>query len=81
MSVRFTKHALSVMNERGLPVEWAEATITAADWIEPDAENPVLTRSFKTLPQAGGRIMRVVHRPDNGDILVITAFLDRGAKR
>lgn len=81
MSLRFTNHARHVMSERGLPVEWAERTIAEPEWTEPDAEDSALTRSFKTIPEAGGRVMRVVHRDDNGDILVVTAFLDRGAKR
>lgn len=81
MGVRFTKHAMLAMAERELPAEWAALTITAPDWIEPDGENPALTRSFKRIPQAGDRVLRVVHRDDGGDILVITAFLDRGAKR
>lgn len=81
MTIRFTKHALTVMEERGIPAEWVEMTLAAPEWSEPDVENPALTRSFRSIPQAGGRVMRVVHRPENGDILVITAFLDRGAKR
>lgn len=80
MTIRFTKHALHVMVERELSAEWAEQTVTAPDWTEPDAENLALTRSFKRIAEAGHRVLRVVHRPDGADTLVITAFLDRGAK-
>ena len=45
----------------------------------PDPRDPTLTRSFKAIPNFGHRVLRVVHRPDGDDILVITAHLDRGA--
>lgn len=66
MGVRFTKHAMLAMAERELPAEWAALAITAPDWIEPDGENPALTRSFKRIPQAGDRVLRVVHRRRRG---------------
>ena len=81
MRIRLTKHAELTTSERMLPLDWVTLTVQAPDWTEPDPETPALTRSFKIIPEAGNRVLRVVHRPDNGDILVITAFLDRGAKR
>jgi hypothetical protein len=47
---------------------------------QPDPGNPEVLRSFKRTEDAGGRIIRVAHRARAEDILVITAFLDRGAK-
>ena len=46
-----------------------------------DPSDPSLTRSYRAIPQFGGRILRVVHRPDDDDIFVVTAHWDRGGKR
>lgn len=81
MTIRLTKHAALTTAERELPLEWIVRTVENPEWTNADPENPALTRSYRTVQEAGGRVLRVVHRPDNGDILVITAFLDRGAKR
>jgi hypothetical protein len=40
----------------------------------------VKEHSYRRIPQMGGRVLHVVHRPDNGDTLVITAYLVRGAR-
>jgi hypothetical protein len=42
--------------------------------------DPTLTRSFKAIGEAGGRILRVVHRGDGNDIAVVTVHFDRDAK-
>jgi hypothetical protein len=68
------------MQERGIALSWIEATVTSPDKVEPDPD-PALTRSFKAIVDFGGRILRVVHRQDGADILVLTAFFDRGARR
>ena len=79
--IRYTAHARTTIAERGLASDWVERAIEHPDWTEPDVGNPALTRSFKGIVEAENRVLRVVHRPDGADILVITAFLDRGAKR
>ncbi|HYF85871.1 DUF4258 domain-containing protein [Azospirillum sp.] len=80
MMIGFTAHARLTIQERGLALEWVERAILDADRIETDPSGPEVCRSFKRIPEAGDRIIRVVHRRDGADILVITAFLDRGAK-
>jgi len=39
-----------------------------------------VTLSFRAIPEFGGRVLRVAHRSDGDDVLVITAFFDRGAR-
>jgi len=79
--VRLTGHARERVDAGEVRVEWIEATIHGADWTTPDPKRPGITRSFKSIAAFGGRILRVAHRPDDGHILVVTAFFDRGAKR
>ncbi len=46
----------------------------------PDPRHPGVELSFKAIPERGGRILRVAHRPDGADVIVLTAFFDRGVK-
>lgn len=80
MPIRLTAHAHLTIQERGLALEWVERAIQAPDRAEADPSGPDVWRSFKRIPEAGDRIIRVVHRHNGADIVVITAFLDRGAK-
>nr|WP_282183912.1 DUF4258 domain-containing protein [Azospirillum sp. TSO35-2] len=76
----YSVHAQLTIRERGLAEEWVRRTLPDPDRSEPDPAAPTLTRSFKRIPEAGDRVIRVVHRDRGVDILVVTAFLDRGAK-
>ena len=80
MALILSAHATVTLRERGLALEWIERTVQAPDASGPDPGQPALMRSFKRIPEAGGRVLRVVHRPQNSDMLVITAFFDRGAR-
>jgi len=76
-----SEHAAVVIAERGLALAWIEAAIAEPDTIGPDPASPDVTRAWKRIPEAGGRVVRVVYRPLGNDILVITAFFDRKARR
>lgn len=77
--IRFTRHALDAMERRSIPAEWVEKTISAPDAIEPDPAGGDLLRAWRALPEADGRSLRVVHRHEDPDIVVVvTVFLDRG---
>ena len=78
--IKFSIHTEKRIAERNLSVDWIERTISAPDWARPDAD-PSLTQSFKAIVEFGNRILKVVHRPDGADILVITTYFDRSAKR
>jgi hypothetical protein len=66
--------------KRVLTLESIERTLAAPDFTKPDPNDPTLTRSFKAINEAGGRILRVVHRPEENDIVIATAHFDRDAK-
>lgn len=78
--IRFTQHGLAELEKRKLASAWVEAVILRPDRTTSDPSDPVLTRSYKTILEAGNRVLRVVHRPEGADVLVITAFFDRNAK-
>jgi Domain of unknown function (DUF4258) len=79
--IRFTKHAQEAISIRDIAVGWIEAAVNTPDWIEPDARHPDRTRSYKAITEHGARVLRVVHRPEGDDIVIITAHFDRGALR
>ena len=76
-----TKHAQEAVETRKVELRWIEATIAAPDRIEPDPRHPERTRSYKAIAEFGGRVLRVVHRPGENDIVIITVHFDRGAGR
>ena len=79
--IRFTKHAQEAISARDIVVDWIEAAVSAPDWIEPDPRHPDRIRSYKAIAEHGGRVLRVVHRPEGDDILIITVHFDRRARR
>ena len=78
--MRYSKHADRRLSERGIPKAWVEATMAAPDYQTPDPKDPRLTRAYKRLSEAGGRVLRVVYVSTGMDTLIITAFLDRDAE-
>ncbi len=79
--IRFTKHAQEAISARDIALDWIGAAVSAPDWIETDPRHPDRIRSYKAIAEHGGRVLRVVHRPEGDDILIITVHFDRGAQR
>ena len=79
--LRLTAHAAEMIEARGIALEWVMYATLEPDWSEPDPRDPALTRSYRSIQAAEGRILRVVHRKDGDTTIIITAHFDRGAKR
>jgi hypothetical protein len=79
--IRLTQHATEMIEDRKIAEAWLEATIRMPDWTEPEPRDPAVTRSFRMFAELGDRVLKVVHRREDADILVITAYFDRDAKR
>jgi hypothetical protein len=79
--IKLTIHAAERKARYGMAQRWIDAAVMAPDWTTADPVQPGVTWSFKAVIERGERILRVVHRPDGTEILVLTAFFDRGAKR
>jgi len=77
--IRLSRHATEAIEARRIAIEWIEAAIVTPDWTEADPAHPDRTRSYKAVAELGGRILRVVHRTDGNDVIVITAHPDRDA--
>jgi Domain of unknown function (DUF4258) len=69
-----------MMAERGIKKDWIETTIAEPDTTEPDPARPDVRRAFRTVPENGNRILRVVYATLGDTIRVVTAFFDRGRR-
>jgi hypothetical protein len=78
--IRLTKHAQEAIDKREIAMAWVERAIVAPDFARADPRRPAVNRSYKSISEAGGRILRVAHSPDGDDILVITVHFDRNAR-
>lgn len=79
--VKFTRHAESMLAERGIERGWVERTINEPDESKPDHARPNVTRAFRPIPEREGRVLRVVYSTSDNEIRVITAFFDRARRR
>jgi hypothetical protein len=78
---RFSVHAETMLAERGIDREWAERILAAPEWEEPDPAGPPTKRAFGAIPEARGKILRVVYTELAGEKRVVTVFFDRRAKK
>ena len=74
-------HRPTQMGGRRITRAYIEAVLAAPAYTTPDAKDPTLTRAFGPVAGFGGRMLRVVYRPQRDDIFVVTATWDRGARR
>jgi hypothetical protein len=81
MPVRLTRHAARRLSERKITTEWVERAIRNPDWETRDPTDPRLTRAYKRVPEANGRVLRGVYSTmAQGGVSVITAFFDHAAQ-
>ena len=78
--IKLSKHTSDEMAGRRILLSYIETALTFPDRVVQDATDPGLSRSYKIIAEFGNRVLRVVHRPENDDIFVVTAHWDRGAK-
>ena len=77
--VVLTGHAQHVVAQRGIALAWIEAAARQPDWTAPDTLGA--ERRFRAIPERDGRILRIVCVETDTEVRVITAFLDRNARR
>ncbi|MCF3947769.1 DUF4258 domain-containing protein [Acidiphilium iwatense] len=77
--IRYLPHAEEALAKRGIKRDWVAAAIERPDWTDTDPAKPSRTRSYKAIDEIDGRILRVVHWPEDDDIVVLTAYPDRDA--
>ncbi|MFC3076324.1 DUF4258 domain-containing protein [Shinella pollutisoli] len=79
--LRYSLHAETVIRERGLDRAWVEATVRAPDWRTDDPGGPDIERLYRSINALEGRVLRVVVVEASDEIRIISAFVDRGARK
>ena len=80
MKYELTKHAQKALDEREIPVEWMERTLSAPELVLPDPEDATLERRFRRIPEFDGRVLRVAVNTTVEPIRVVSVFFDRQMK-
>ncbi len=77
----FTLHAGDAVNERQIDPDWIERTVRQPEWTIPDPRRTGVERHFRSIPEFGGRFLRVVCYETNAELRILTVFFDRDARR
>jgi len=79
--LRFTRHAQDAIVEREMDQSWIEKTVRGPEWSHPDPRRPDVERRFRTIPEFGGRPLRVACIETADEIRILTVFFDRDARK
>ena len=77
--IELTKHARDMPDERKIPEERLQSTLTHPESTQTDEEGNI--HLFKTIPQYGSRVLHLVLNPTTDPSGVVTLFFDRRAGR
>lgn len=72
-----TAHASRVITEREIPLEWVARVLGRPTKVEPDRHDPALRHALASIPEHGGRVLRVVYNETAKPWQVVTAYFDR----
>lgn len=72
-----TAHAARAVAERDIALEWIARVLEHPQRTEPDRQDPALRHALATIPEHGGRVLRVVYNGTVNPWRVVTAYFDR----
>jgi len=75
-----TEHAKKVLEEREIPLEWLERALNEPALCQPDPDDASLERRYRSIPEFGGRVLRVVVDPSVEPVRVVSVFFDRSMR-
>ena len=80
VELELTRHAVYVMSQRRIRMEWVERTVVEPALRIPDPHDSALERLYLSIPERGGRVLRVVVNTCVAPRRVISVFFDRGMR-
>lgn len=80
IELEYTRHAVQVMEERIIPMDWVERVVTEPTLRTSDAIDPEVERFFRRIPEHGGRVLRVAVNTRAAPWRVVSVFFDRGMR-
>lgn len=72
-----TAHAVRVIKEREIPLEWVARVLRRPERTEMDKVDPELRHALAHIPEYGGRVLRVVYNGTTTPWRIVTAYFDR----
>ncbi len=75
--MEFTRHAVHVVAERVIDLEWVKRAVAEPELCTPDPNDPEVEHFFRRVPERGGRVLRVVVNTEAVPWRVVTVFFDR----
>ena len=78
--LEFTKHAVDVMEERTIPMEWVERVVAEPTMRAPDPNDSEVERFFRRIPERGDRVLRAAVNTRVAPWRVVSVFFDRGMR-
>ena len=80
LTLAYSRHALHVMAERLIPVEWVELAVAEPALRTPDPNDPDIERFFRPIPEYADRVLRVAVNTRIMPWRVVSVFFDRSKK-
>ncbi len=68
------------MREREIPIEWVERTLNNPELVLRDPEDAAIERRYRSVPEFGGRVLRVAVNVTVEPHRVVSVFFDRRMK-
>lgn len=77
MKFELSKHAVDVIRERNIPIEFIEKVIENPELKESDTHDVELEHYLSRIQEYDNRVLRVIVNTFNDPKRVVTAFFDR----
>jgi len=75
-----TAHAKTVLQARGIQLEWLERVLASPERSEPDRADPELQHAIGRIPENDARYLRVIYNAAVTPWRIVTAYFDRGLR-
>lgn len=76
----FTDHALLMIADREILVEWIERVFNNPEKIEPDPNDSTLSHALGSILEFGGRVLRIIYDDKTKPKRIVTVYFDRKMK-
>ena len=72
-----TKHAETMLKERGIQIDWLERVLLNPSQQHMDLTDPALKHAIGPIVENGDRLLRVIYNDAVTTIRVVTVYFDR----
>jgi hypothetical protein len=75
-----TAHAKTVLEERGIQLDWLARVLASPERSEPDRTDPELRHAIGRIAENDDRYLRVTYNATVTPWRIVTAYFDRGLR-